>query len=352
MVGSPRGASKQRGEENSNGKICRLRRFCGFWRFCWPIIRAVTRCKLRDERLRQRSLAAGASTGWTAQGRACGREREFNMIARSMFVVVAISLLTGAGCCCGPCGGVGGGAFAGGGFAGGPIADGGCGPSCGPHCGCGLKLPKPIRYPGSTDCEGCNSSFAWCRAPGESAHWGGACGSCASNGSPCGGCGLLNFLRCRGTSCKGCGEVYYGQWLSDPPNCCDTCDSFAGANSCGGQGCGNGFFARLAAGIHGGRTGGGTCGCSSCAGGGQVTYDGGMIDGGVIHGGMMGSPSLLDQNWDMAPTPAPVPGKPIHNAEAPPHQRSAAVQRPVPRTAPRTAPRVMRTASTRNTMLR
>jgi hypothetical protein len=202
-------------------------------------------------------------------------------------------------------------------------------------------LPKPIRYPGSTDCEGCNSTFAWCRPAGAAPQWGGACGSCATNGSPCGGCGLLNFLRCRATSCKGCGEVYYGQWVSDPPACndpCDNCGNFTGPNSGCHNGCGNGygngFFGRLAAGIHGGRSGGGACGCSNCSGGAPMSYDGGMI----------GSPSLLEQNWDLAPTPAPVPGKPIHKAEAPAQQRAA-----VPT---RTAPRVMRTASTRNTMTR
>ncbi len=111
---------------------------------------------------------------------------------RSMMVVgllVSAMALTLGGCCCfynpcaqgvfdcGPCGGTCG---------------GGCG-SCGGYCG--------------ADC--------------------GTCDGCS--GPPC--CGIrpvrwvfrvLGF-QCA-PACTGCGEEYWGDWCSNPPDCCDPCD--------------------------------------------------------------------------------------------------------------------------------
>jgi hypothetical protein len=65
------------------------------------------------------------------------------------------------------------------------------------------------------------------------------CGPCGCG--PCGGIfgGCLGLLTCG----SGCSEMYWGEWASDPPACCDPCDN-----------CGN-------------WTGGGCCDpCCSCPG--------------------------------------------------------------------------------------
>lgn len=237
------------------------------------------------------------------------------MMARWALSVAAVVLLTASGCACGPCGG--------GAYAGGACGPGGCGGDV-----CGPILPRAIRYQGSHDCEGCDTTFAWCQPPGGKVPPGGACGSCATTGSPCGDCGILSFLRCRMTACKGCGEVYYGEWLSDPPDCCDPCDRCHGQFTGQGGCCPPGFFARLAAGIRGMRCGTGPCGCGQSGCGGscgnahwshETSYGGGYIDD-------AGPQSILEENWDPAPGPKPVPGKPIHKAQTPSQQRAMMMQ--------------------------
>jgi hypothetical protein len=230
------------------------------------------------------------------------RIRTFNMMARWALSVAAVVLLTAGGCACGPCGGA--------------CAGGACGPI----------LPQPIRYPGSQDCEGCNSTFAWCRPPGGRAVAGGACGSCATTGSPCGGCGILNFLRCRMTACKGCGEVYYGEWVSDPPDCCDPCDRCFGQYTGHGNCCPPGFLARLAAGIRGTRCGVGPCGCgqSGCSSCGSAHWSHEAAYGDSFE--QAGPQSILEEDWDLPPGPKPVPGKPIHKAQTPTQQRAMMMQ--------------------------
>jgi hypothetical protein len=72
------------------------------------------------------------------------------------------------------------------------------------------------------------------------------CSGCAVD--HCGGCddcgprpipnGPLEELRAmhRSLICGGgCGEVYYGEWFSTPPNCCDPCDD--SQQWVGGDGC-------------------------------------------------------------------------------------------------------------------
>ena len=243
------------------------------------------------------------------------------MMARWALALATIVLLASGGCCCGPCGG---------------------GMACGN--GCGSILPQPIVYPGSSDCEGCDSTLAWCRPAGGQGGWGGSCGSCSSHGSPCGGCGLLNFLRCRMTSCKGCGEMYYGEWMSDPPDCCDPCDActgdFTGHSGC----CGPGLLGRFWLGLSGGRNCGGACGCGDCGGGCNNCGGGhGMHGGQIMHGGQMmhgGPHSVLEENWDLQPGPQPIPGKPIHKAQSAPAKRvshTAPAHSPAPRAKPITA---------------
>lgn len=56
--------------------------------------------------------------------------------------------------------------------------------------------------------------------------WNGVCNSCDDH---CGNCDGYNppFGSLRKTlACgSGCGEVYYGEWLSNPPNTCNECDA-------------------------------------------------------------------------------------------------------------------------------
>src|SRR5262245_49886415 len=105
------------------------------------------------------------------------------MMARWLLVSCAIVLAAGSsGCCCFSCHG------------------GPCGECC-------FYLPKPIV-------------------------WDGSCNDCGPHGRPCndccGNCGLLPWLIWGKTCGKGCGEIYWGEWVSDPPDCCDPCDQCTG----------------------------------------------------------------------------------------------------------------------------
>ena len=49
------------------------------------------------------------------------------------------------------------------------------------------------------------------------------CGVCGGNDCP--GytpCGYLKYMLTCGA---GCSEIYWGEWISDPPDCCDPCDN-------------------------------------------------------------------------------------------------------------------------------
>ena len=46
------------------------------------------------------------------------------------------------------------------------------------------------------------------------------CGSC-NTPVGCGNGGIKGWLRNQGTCCQGCGDRYWGEWMSDPPDCCD-----------------------------------------------------------------------------------------------------------------------------------
>src|SRR5690242_3278272 len=119
------------------------------------------------------------------------------MMARLLGTSLVLAVAVSSGCCVMPCGP-------------GLLGGRGCGP-CGPRtaCLCLPCLPKPIVW------DGCGNDCGPC--PGES------CGDyCCS-----GGCGLLGgrglFPWLRGClSCgRGCSEVYWDEWASDPPDCCD-----------------------------------------------------------------------------------------------------------------------------------
>ncbi len=110
------------------------------------------------------------------------------------------------------------------------------------------------RYAGYSSCDslGCATPIA------------SSCDSC--DGAGCGACGIalnplqhLHNLRCG----DGCGEVYWGEWLSDPPDCVDPCDDCGFFN---GQSFGQCRTRGLWKGIHHlwGHRIGDSCGCSDC----------------------------------------------------------------------------------------
>lgn len=232
------------------------------------------------------------------------------MMARLLVVMHLVALLAGVGCCCQPL-----------------CADPCGGPACGPACNTCFCLPKPIIWDGS--CNDCGP---------------GPCESCAD----CSGdCGILPLLRRSKVCGKGCGEVYWGEWISDPPDCCDPCDQCYGVYTGPNDGCCNlGPCQRLLAALHGykycpkpccgepcaplcnkpacGGCGGcGDVGCTSCgysgAHGADIYYDGPVethmhphaLPHAAPHGG-----NIMQENWDI-PKSKPVPGKPIHKAQQP-----------------------------------
>jgi hypothetical protein len=109
------------------------------------------------------------------------------------------------------------------------------------HCGdCG----------GCDDCGGCAD-----------------CGDCTACGSgPC-GCpplfgGFFRMLTCS----AGCGEIYWGEWINDPPDECDPCDdcgNWIGPQTCcppkGLKKLCHGFLGRRFGSCHD------HCGCDDCA---------------------------------------------------------------------------------------
>jgi len=170
--------------------------------------------------------------------------------------------------------------------------------------------------------------------------------------------------RCA-TCGKGCGEIYWGEWISDPPDCCDPCDQCYGCYTGPHGACCLGPCQRLLAALHGysycpkpdcGPACGGFCnrgGCGSvcgCGGAGCASCGGGP-HGAMLSGTPYGmnyseevlpppanarpmpmpartapvrtapvhaepSHSILEENWDL-PKTQPVPGKPIHKAQQP-----------------------------------
>lgn len=197
-------------------------------------------------------------------------------------LLLALSALSFAGCCC-P-----------GGFAG-----NGCGPCGGEGLGPLFCRPYEQRM-----------------AAGELDD----CGTCVTPAG-CGNGGIKGWLRNNATCCKGCGDIYWGEWTSDPPDCCDPCDQGGDFTGCGGTACRVSCLDRLArifSGYRycpdecGGNCGLGGLGCRLCGGAGCDDCSTGL----GIRGRMVPS-SVLDENWDPPPAPKPAPGKPIHKADTP-----------------------------------
>lgn len=267
------------------GKICRLRGISRFCRFCGPISR-VGRWKAPDVKPpARRSWTGGASASrdWPS--------REATAMLKWVLPTVLLALLSASGCCCGPCGSCGpcGGGYCGPGWRPGKFLVCGlpcksaCGPSCGPSCG--------------PDC-------------GPSCGSAGCCPSLTC--SPCGG-GIKYWLNGRCYCGKSCCDRYWGEWVSDPPDCCDPCNQCG--NFVGPRGCGPGPIRRLLSHI--------ACNscCNSCGGAGCDICGGGYVPGHSSPGcstcgGGHGHSSLMHENWDHKVAP-PVPGKNIHQAGQP-----------------------------------
>ena len=114
----------------------------------------------------------------------------------AMLGIYLVSLTSG---CCG----IGAGCGVGG-YGSGAIVNAGCG-GCGSG-GCGTQ---------GCSSGGCSSGAC------EVAGCGGGPGSCHT------GCGLKNLIypliSPRLACGSGCGQIYLGEWISDPPDCCDPC---------------------------------------------------------------------------------------------------------------------------------
>jgi hypothetical protein len=124
------------------------------------------------------------------------------------------------------------------------------------------------------------------------------CGGYA--GADCGGCSLAQHAHTQLGSCAGCGDVYWGEWTSDPPDPCDPCDGCG--NWVGPRCCPPRLFSFLTCslsdlwgsrccGTSGGCDHGG--GCSSCggSGGGELgPWDGMEFGEGDFHSPQHGEP--------------------------------------------------------------
>lgn len=229
------------------------------------------------------------------------------LMARWLIVCALVALGAPAGCCVlGPHG-----------------ACHSCGPQgCGPDpCStCCFRWPKPIMWCG--DCNECGPEGQGCACPAD--------------------CGLMPALMRDKTCGKGCGEVYWGEWYSDPPDCCDPCDQCYGQWTGPHGHCRLGPMQHLLAALHGFKYCprpccdegcGGFCtkgSCNACGGasaaGGCATCGHGQPAG--SHPGVMtgqpyyehaphGGESILHENWDRPAGPKPVPGKPLHKAQQP-----------------------------------
>ena len=118
----------------------------------------------------------------------------------------------------------------------------------------------------------------------------GGCNDCdgayyGARPAPCGPIDQLRQLK-RSLVCGGgCGETYYGEWISTPPDAKDPCygnQFVGGATKCTpfcNSGCRPGLA--LAAGLYGKRFCDGTesCGCDSC----EVSYGETYVDSGPVY---------------------------------------------------------------------
>lgn len=134
-------------------------------------------------------------------------------------------------------------------------------------------------------------------------------GGCESN---CHGCSLGQHVRNQLGGCAGCGDVYWGEWTSDPPDNCDPCDGCG--HWIGPRCCPPRLFDFLTCSLSdlwGSRccdTGGGGCehgsGCSSCGGGDPGPWDGMEFDEGAHHSSKPNEPRRATPIPQNGPTKA------------------------------------------------
>ena len=137
----------------------------------------------------------------------------------------------------------------------------------------------------------------------------GSCDACGVCGGDCLGHTPASYLK-HSLTCKvGCGELYWDEWKSDPPACCDPCDNCG--NWTGPQGCGPPFWCRVFSGIHSlwGYRGAGSCAtCDGCgygpALGGEV-YEDGMLLSPDTEGITIVPEATEEEIVTPEPTPAP-----------------------------------------------
>ncbi len=176
--------------------------------------------------------------------------------------------------------------------------DGGCGPvyqrpmrgplvrharaynECEPACG------RPSRGVGCQTCETCDPCADPCGQ--------GSYGRCWHRGPLSCVFGLL-MNGCWLGGCSGCGERYWGDFYSDPPDCWDPCDGYGNYSGGGGcQSCGQG-------GVSGG--------CQSC--GHRANAD--VFDDDFQGSVQNGRERIISQN-DREVVPAPTPAGQPHKA--------------------------------------
>jgi hypothetical protein len=200
--------------------------------------------------------------------------------------------------------------------------NGGCGLFA--HGGCCICIPKPI---------------VWCGTENECGPHG--CDSCAAPSD----CGLFSHCRWQKTCGRGCSDVYWGEWVSDPPDCCDPCDQCFGQWTGPHGYCRLGPLQHLLAALHCysycpppccDEYCGPLCNkptCTHCGGGGCASCGGEHISHGEVISGPVPtstaapgdvyyeraphSQSIMSENWDRPVGPKPIPGKPIHKAQQP-----------------------------------
>ncbi len=138
----------------------------------------------------------------------------------------------------------------------------------------------------------------------------------------CGGCSTCGSRESLGdvASCRwGCGEIYWDEWLSEPPDCCDPCDecgNWAGPQSC----CRGGKLAGIWSSLWGCR--GEPCSDGECCAsrGGWCGHEGGSscVDGADMNSPFVDEVESPPQPADPAPAPAPNPAeKPNPKAKRP-----------------------------------
>ncbi|HLA84880.1 MAG TPA: hypothetical protein VJL29_08800 [Thermoguttaceae bacterium] len=176
---------------------------------------------------------------------------EFRAFVHGPFGPGTLCDMSNCGCCdpcgCGPCDvgpcGVGCGAPCG--FRPtwgcGPLAS--CEPRCMPGAGCGGACGlAPDCGPA---CGDCGPACGPCGDPCGCDPCG--CDPCGYGGCTCGCCGpgpircvlsLLHPVRWFGCYNNGCGEMYWGDFHGDPPDCCDPCDCMGNYTGCTSGGCG------------------------------------------------------------------------------------------------------------------